>query len=66
MKIIVDPGACESNGLCVRLCPQVFSLDEDDTLHILDDAPSPDDLTQVLEAVRRCPRQALEIENSST
>jgi ferredoxin len=41
--------------------PDVFHLDDDDTLHILRPDITPETERDVLEAVRRCPRQALSI-----
>ena len=60
-KIEVDFGLCESNGVCVGIIPEVFHLDDDDFLHILSDAVTPDNEEQVTEAVRQCPRQAISI-----
>jgi len=63
MKIVVDRNLCESNGRCVDACPQVFELDDHDRLVILIDRPSEDLRTQVEQAVRVCPRQALHLED---
>ena len=60
MRLRVDRDLCESNGVCVRLVPEVFALDDDDRLR-LDEHP-PEALRARLEgAVRRCPKQALKI-----
>ena len=63
MKIIVDWNLCESNGRCVDACPEVFQLDDRDRLVILIGTPSEDLRTQVEQAVRVCPRQALRVED---
>ena len=34
MRIEVDRTLCEANGRCVTLAPDVFSLDDDEQLHI--------------------------------
>jgi ferredoxin len=34
MKIVVDRDLCEANGVCVRLAPDAFELDDDDVLHL--------------------------------
>jgi len=47
----VDFGLCEANAICMGIAPEVFLLDEQDCLHILDDQ----------EAARQCPRQAISI-----
>ncbi|MCZ7537575.1 MAG: ferredoxin [Acidimicrobiia bacterium] len=62
MKIIVDYDLCEANAVCMDCCPEVFRVEEDDTLTLLMDEV-PKRLRQKLEeAVRLCPRQALRIE----
>ena len=62
MKIIVDRDLCESNGLCVEACPEVFRIDDADRLVLLIEEPSEHLRAQVEQAVRICPRQALAIE----
>jgi ferredoxin len=60
MHISVDRELCESNGVCVRLVPEVFALDDDDRLRL--EAHPPEALRERIEAaVRRCPKQALSI-----
>jgi len=59
MKIIVDYDLCEANALCMEACPEVFRVEEDDTLTLLMEEV-PEKLRKKLEdAVRLCPRQAL-------
>ena len=36
-KIEVDWGLCESNGVCMGIIPEVFRLEDDDTLTVLQD-----------------------------
>ena len=60
-KIEVDFGLCESNGICMGIIPEVFDLDDEDYLHVLQDEVTPDNEQQVKEAVRQCPRQAISI-----
>jgi ferredoxin len=56
--IEVDRDLCEANARCVKFAPEVFSLDDDEELHIAE--PGPDvDPTQVAKAVAACPRNAL-------
>jgi ferredoxin len=62
MKVVVDYDLCESNALCMDCAPEVFRVEEDDTLTVLIEE-IPDDLrTKVEEAVRLCPRQAIALE----
>jgi ferredoxin len=58
-KIEVDWGLCESNGVCMGVIPEVFRLEDDDTLTVLQEQVTPENEAQVLEAVRQCPRQAI-------
>ena len=61
MKVVVDYDLCEANALCMDCCPEVFRVEEDDTLTVLMD-DIPEDLRgKVEEAARLCPRQAIAI-----
>ena len=60
-KIEVDWGLCESNVVCMGIIPEVFRLEDDDTLTVLQDEVTPENEEQVLDAVRQCPRQAISI-----
>jgi len=61
MKIVVDHGLCEGNAVCVRLCPEVFELRDDDRVRLRLERPGEELREKVLAAVRRCPRQALSV-----
>jgi ferredoxin len=58
-KVEVDYGLCESNGVCMGVIPEVFDLDDEDDLHVLQDEITPDNEELIREAVRQCPRQAI-------
>jgi len=62
MKIFVDRDLCEANALCMGSAPEVFRVEEDDTLTLLVEEFPDEQLAGVEEAVRLCPRQALKIE----
>jgi ferredoxin len=62
MKVIVDFSICDSNGVCVDACPEVFELDEADQLHVLDENPPEELREKVREAVRGCPKAAITLE----
>ncbi|MCZ6463458.1 MAG: ferredoxin [Proteobacteria bacterium] len=63
MKVVVDFDLCEANALCMDECPEVFRVEEDDTLTILMDA-IPEELRSKCEsAVRLCPRQAISLKD---
>lgn len=63
MKVIVDYDRCEANAVCMQICPEVFELRDDDTLHLLVEEPDESLRAKVNDAVRRCPRQALSIKD---
>jgi ferredoxin len=62
MKIIVDYDLCEANAVCMKVCPEIFRVDENDNLHLSTETPDEKLRAKVEEAVRRCPRQALKLE----
>jgi ferredoxin len=63
-KVVVDLALCESNAFCMGIVPEVFELDDDNYLHLLQDNP-PDELRELCEqAARTCPRQAISIDDS--
>lgn len=62
MKIVVNWSLCEGNGNCEGAAPELFQLDDDDQLTVLDENP-PEALRAKAEAaVRSCPKSALSIE----
>jgi ferredoxin len=64
MKVTVDTAICEANAVCAGLVPEVFDVDDEDELHILPPGGEvpPGLAGGVREAVRRCPRMALSLE----
>jgi ferredoxin len=62
MKVVVDYDLCEANALCMEACPKVFRVEEDDTLTVLMDEIPEELRSQLQEAERLCPRQAIRAE----
>jgi ferredoxin len=62
MRILVDRDLCEGNAVCMKVCPEVFRVDDDDQVQLLVERPAEDLRAKVEAAVRRCPRQALKLE----
>jgi ferredoxin len=62
MKVVVDYDLCESNALCMAAAPDVFEVRDDDNLYVLMEEPPEELRTQVMEAVQRCPKQAIKLE----
>ena len=63
-KVVVDYDLCESNGICMDIAPEVFEVRDDDFLYVLDETPGPDRRAAVEEAVIRCPKQAISVEET--
>ena len=63
MRVVVDFDLCESNAVCMGIAPEVFEVRDDDFLYVLDETPSEDLRPKVEEAVRRCSKQAISIED---
>ena len=63
MKIVVDYDLCEANAVCMEQAPEVFKVDDEDNLEILDESPPEALRAKVESAVRLCPRQALRLED---
>jgi ferredoxin len=61
-KVVVDFDLCESNAICMAAAPEVFEVRDDDFLYVLDETPSDELKPKVEEAVRRCPKQAISLE----
>ena len=62
MRVVVDWDLCESNGLCMAAAPEVFELQDDDTLMILQESPDEALRAKVVDAVRACPKQAITLQ----
>ena len=62
MKVVVDYDLCEANAVCMKQCPEVFRVEDDDTLTVLLDEVPAELQEQCKEAERLCPRQAIKLE----
>jgi ferredoxin len=63
MRVVVDFEVCESNAVCMAIAPEVFEVRDDDFLYILMEEPPEELRDKVEEAVRRCPKQAIRLED---
>lgn len=63
MRIVVDFDRCESNAICMSIAPEVFEVRDDDFLYILQEEPPEELRPKLEEAVRRCPKQAISLED---
>lgn len=62
MRVSVDYDLCESNAVCMGIAPEVFEVRDDDLLYILQEEPPAELFERVREAVARCPKQAISVE----
>lgn len=62
MKITVDRTKCTALGICESLAPDLFEVQEDGSLTILDESPAGDLRDAAREAVAGCPTEALFLE----
>lgn len=60
MKVTVDWDKCASTGSCVQICPDVFALDANGQLQVVE---SPDEVfhSEVWEAADMCPTAAIAV-----
>lgn len=62
MRIVVNRELCEGNAQCQKAAPEVFRVGDDDQVVLLQEQPAETLRAKVDLAVRRCPRQALALE----
>ena len=61
MKIVVDWDLCQGHGVCQGDAPEVFRVEENGTLTVLQENP-PESLRKQVEAAREfCPTGAISI-----
>ena len=59
MKVKVDEDRCRGHGMCLTLCPEVFTM-TDDGYAVADPAEVPEGLESAAkDAVANCPEQAI-------
>jgi ferredoxin len=59
MRVVVDRDRCEGNAVCVRIAPEIFTLDDDDYAVVTADPVPGGQQTLAEEAIAECPRAAL-------
>jgi ferredoxin len=64
MRIVVDSDLCEGFAACVKVMPDVFVLGDDLPVTIRIPRPDESRRAELLDAVARCPRAALTIDES--
>jgi ferredoxin len=61
MRIILDPERCTGLGLCEAAAPDVFEVQPDGSLTILDETPAEEAREAVEDAILSCPTEALRL-----
>jgi ferredoxin len=61
MKATVDKGLCVGCGICFDVCPEVFAMDGDQAVTIVDKVPAGVKDT-CRDASQQCPGGAIQIE----
>ena len=59
MRVVADLTTCLGNARCVVAAPEVFDVDDDGVVVVLDTNPSSDLAAKVELAVRSCPTGSL-------
>lgn len=62
MRVVVDMLMCVGNAHCMVAAPEVFEVQEDGSLTLLQEHPSDELRERVEDAARLCPAQAIAIE----
>jgi ferredoxin len=62
VKVHVDWDLCDGNGACQVEVPEVFQLDDDDNLAVLQETPDEALRPKVEAAARMCPKHAITVE----
>ena len=61
MRIEVDWGLCESNGVCMGILPEVFEVRDDGFLYVLNEHPPESMREKLRQCVNGCPTGAISI-----
>ncbi len=61
MQVIVDFDICQAYAVCVGLLPEVFAIQDNGRLQLLEEHPDDSLRAQLAEAARLCPMQAISI-----
>jgi ferredoxin len=61
MRIVVDRDKCTGLGMCEAEAPDLFEIDDEGTLEVLDERPAEERRAELKAAVAACPTEALSI-----
>ena len=61
MRIVLDPTKCSSIGMCESVAPDLFEVDDDGDLQVLQPEPPADRVELARQAARSCPTRAITV-----
>jgi ferredoxin len=61
MRIVVDHNKCTGLGMCEAEAPDLFEVQDDGSLIVLEERPAADQREALEAAVEACPTEALSI-----
>ena len=61
VRISIDTSECDGAGGCQLVCPQIFVIDDDDLVMVLDEHPDPSLHDRVRTAAKICPRGVITV-----
>jgi ferredoxin len=61
VRIVCDYDKCTGLGMCEGEAPELFEVQDDGSLQILDETPGEDKRAELEAAVEACPTEALSI-----
>jgi ferredoxin len=64
VKIEIDYDKCVASGACAQVAPEVFGLDDDGIIVVLDEDPGEDQRANVEEAAAACPACVILVEDA--
>ncbi|MVU80701.1 ferredoxin [Nocardia sp. ET3-3] len=62
MKIVVDRSRCTGLGICEAIAPEVFEVDDNGELVLLQEDITEEQLARVEKAIEGCPTAALKLD----
>lgn len=63
MKVTIDHDLCQGHGVCMGEAPEVFRVNDDGEVTILQESPPEAQRKKVQNAVRFCPTGAISLED---
>lgn len=61
LRIVVDMDLCQGHGVCEAEAPDVFEVNRNHKVEVLDPSPDPSRRSELDAAVKYCPTHALSV-----